>query len=71
MSGVSYDPACVDTEDPSHWSNALGASYSGDECSNCGRQRVLFYEEVDRSICEKCNWDQHQGDYAEDHRIIG
>jgi ribosomal protein L37AE/L43A len=58
-------------DDPDHWSHVLGADYTGEDCANCGRSRVLRYEEVDRFICEKCNWDQKAGQYAEDHERIG
>jgi hypothetical protein len=67
---LSYDAAVTDIEDPCHWSNQ-GADYNGDDCKNCGRMRVLHYDQVDRRICEKCNWDQDRNDYAEDHRQIG
>lgn len=56
--------------DEDHWSHA-GADYDGTDCKNCGRCRVLHYEEVNRHICEKCNWDQDAGDYAHDHKRIG
>lgn len=58
------------TDDPNHWSRQ-GANYNGDDCANCGRQRVLLYEPVARRICEKCNWDQDANDYAVDHERIG
>ncbi|WP_374553185.1 hypothetical protein [Sphingobium yanoikuyae] len=57
-------------DDPDHWSRQ-GADYDGTDCKNCGRCRVLHYEEVNRRICEKCNWDQDSGDYAHDHERIG
>lgn len=56
-------------DDPEHWSHQ-GADYDGTDCANCGRQRVLLYANG-RRICEKCNWDQEQADYAADHARIG
>lgn len=59
----------TDTDDPDHWSKQ-GADYDGSECRNCGRVRVLKYDNG-RRICEKCNWDQATDDYALDHDRIG
>lgn len=59
------------SDDPDHWSHVLGADYSGSPCENCGRDRVLHYAEVNRLICEKCNWDQAAKDYASDHECVG
>lgn len=70
MAEISWNPE-AHPEDPDHWSHVLGANYTGDDCKNCGRQRVLHYVEVNRLICEKCNWDQAASDYAHDHRLIG
>ncbi len=58
-----------DVHDPEHWSHQ-GADYDGTDCKNCGRLRVLAYENG-RRICEKCNWDQDGSDYASDHERIG
>lgn len=60
----------LDADDPEHWSHQ-GADYNGQDCKNCGRERVLFYEPVNRRICEKCNWDQDADEYATDHHAIG
>lgn len=67
---VTWNPDAR-SDEPDHWSYVLGADYAGVDCKNCSRSRVLHYEEVNRFICEKCNWDQDAGDYAFDHRCIG
>lgn len=56
----------IDYDAPDYWSRQ-GADYTGDDCKNCARQRVLLYAEAGRRVCEKCNWDQDRGDYAYDH----
>jgi ribosomal protein L37AE/L43A len=67
---AAWNPA-ASPDEPDHWSRVLGADYAGTDCKNCNRSRVLHYEEVNRFICEKCNWDQVAGDYAVDHERIG
>lgn len=62
-------PPDFDTENPNHWSHQ-GSHYTGTDCINCGRNRVLQYGNG-RQICEKCNWDQKANDYAIDHNHIG
>lgn len=57
------------TDEPEHWSHG-GADYDGNDCENCGRNRVLLYDNG-RRICEKCNWDQVLDEYAFDHQRIG
>lgn len=62
-----YDPDALHIDQ--HWSKQ-GAEYDGTDCENCGRERVLRYDNG-RRICEKCNWDQEFHGYATDHEIIG
>jgi hypothetical protein len=41
--------------------------YTGDDCPNCGRQRLMTAEDPtgrERVICEKCMWEPAANDYA-------
>lgn len=43
--------------------------YTGDECPNCGRQRL---EECanGKVVCEKCHWEPAINDYNSDHLTL-
>lgn len=48
-----------------HWW-AYG-NYTGADCPNCKRERVMSCEDNDgreRIICEKCHWEPAVGDYC-------
>lgn len=45
--------------------------YTGENCPNCGRQRLMRCEQasrtaanVERVICEKCHWEPARNDYC-------
>lgn len=38
--------------------------YTGEECINCGRVRVIKFESGKR-ICEKCSFDQDEKEYVD------
>lgn len=42
--------------------------YTGDNCPNCGRNRLLTYktDKGDRTVCEKCEWVVEDGAYLEE-----
>ena len=40
--------------------------YSGENCKNCGRNRVEMYSSG-KLICEKCGYDQDTEDYDYDY----
>ena len=35
--------------------NKMG-EYTGDDCPNCGRQRIMICEDDKKRRCEKCYW---------------
>lgn len=46
-----------------YWSNkGKELGYSNEPCSNCGRVRVVMYQNGD-GICEKCNWNRKTEEY--------
>lgn len=43
-------------EEDDHW--WIG-DYNGEDCANCGRERVMVCDHPDGAtvrVCEKCNW---------------
>lgn len=46
------------------YGNSLGSElgYTGENCINCGRNRVIKYSKGKR-ICEKCSYDQDKKEY--------
>ena len=44
---------------------ALG-DYTGEDCENCGRQRVCRCAN-DKRRCEKCNWCPDEKQYVDDY----
>lgn len=58
------------TPDVDHWW-AYG-NYNGEDCANCGRERVMIVEHPTRKeirMCEKCCWSPDLGDYV--HEAVG
>lgn len=42
-------------------------NYTGDDCPNCGRQRLMACEDDrgrERVICEKCHWEPAAAGYC-------
>lgn len=41
-------------------------NYNGDECANCGRQRVMLVDapEGEIRLCEKCHWSPDRKGYV-------
>jgi predicted RNA-binding Zn-ribbon protein involved in translation (DUF1610 family) len=53
------------TDTADHW--WLYGNYTGGDCPNCGRERLLLCKMVDgtpRVICEKCSWEPAVNDYC-------
>lgn len=47
----------------------LFGNYTGDDCPNCGRNRLVRTEDgrgAERIVCEKCYWEPALGDYSPD-----
>lgn len=68
---MSHDP----TTDVWLWVGGpkVGSAYTGDDCENCGRDRLERWLAPDNTIhivCEKCKWDNtaHQYDDPEESR---
>ncbi len=38
-------------------------NYTGDDCPNCGRQRVMICDDDEKRRCEKCSWCVEDKDY--------
>lgn len=55
----------MDDDDPeSRWWNY--GDYTGDDCPNCGRSRLMECQDNEcrkRIICEKCDWEPEKDNY--------
>ena len=51
-----------------HGTYSVSDFYTGDDCPNCGRNRLLtvtIHSTKSKTICEKCSWCVEDSEYAE------